>query len=56
MRVDNTITEQELDAGSQQLFQGVGQDSMEFEPDLAVDGLTESIISRFMRLIIFRSS
>ncbi len=56
MRLDNTITEQDLDAGSKQLFQGNGKDSMDFEQDLAVDGLSESILSKFIRLITFRNS
>ena len=29
---------------------------MDFKPDLAVDGLSESILSRFIRLITFRNS
>ena len=56
MGLDNTITEQDLDAGCRQLFQGNGNDSMDFEPDLAVDGLSESILARFIRLFTFRRS
>ncbi len=56
MSLDNTVTKQQLDAGSRHFFQGEGKDSTEFEPDLTVDGLSESIISRFIRLIRFRSS
>ena len=54
MSLDNTVTEQQLDAGSRHLLQG--KDSMDFEPDLTVDGLSESFISRFIRLITFRNS
>ena len=56
MSLDSTITEQDLDATSQQLFQGFSSDENDLEPDLAVDGLSESIISRFIRLITFSRS
>jgi hypothetical protein len=56
MSLDSTITEQDLDATSQQIFQGFRNDNKELEPDLAVDGLSESIISRFIRLITFGRS
>ena len=56
MGLENTIAEQDMDAASQQFVQGFRSDSKEFQPDLAVDGLSESIISRFLRLITFRSS
>ncbi len=56
MGLENTITEQDLDAASRQFVQGFRQDNTEFEPDLAVDGLSESIISKFIRLISFRRS
>ncbi len=53
MGLENTVTEQDLDAAPQQFVQGFRKDNKEFEPDLAVDGLSESIISRFIRLITF---
>ena len=56
MGLQNTTTEQDMDPASQQFVQGFRNDSTEFEPDLAVDGLSESIISRFIRLIAFRRS
>ena len=56
MSLDSTTTEQDLDATSQQLFQGFSSDNRNLEPDLAVDGLSESLISRFVRLITFRRS
>ena len=56
MSLDNTITEQDLDATSQQLFQGFPNDNKDIEPDLGVDGLSESILSRFIRLITFNRS
>ncbi len=56
MSLDSTTTEQDLDATSQQHFQGLSSDNKNLEPDLAVDGLSESLISRFVRLITFRRS
>ena len=56
MGLENTITELDLDPATQQFIQGLRNDSGEFEPDLAVDGLSESVISRFVRLIAFRRS
>ncbi len=56
MGLENTITEQDLDAPSKQFVQGFRQDQIDIEPDLAVDGLSESIISKLIRLITFRRS
>ncbi len=50
MAFDSTVTEQELDANSQQFVQGFRDDSGYSEPDLAVDGLSESILSRIIGL------
>ena len=54
MALENTITETDLDAASRLFIQGIRQEQCDTEPDLAVDGLSESIISRFVRLITFR--
>ena len=51
MAFENTITEKDLDANSQHLVQGFRADKQDFEPDLAVDGLTDSIFSRLLGLI-----
>ena len=56
MGLENTITEQDLDAASKQFVQGFRQDSNDMEPDLAVDGLSESIIAKLIRLITFQRS
>lgn len=56
MRLENTIIEQDLDAASQQFVQGSRDDNKDTEPDLAVDGLSDSIISRLFRLVTFRQS
>ena len=50
MAFENTITEQDLDANSQRFVQGLRADSYDTEPDLVVDGLSESILSRLMGL------
>lgn len=54
--LENTNTEEDLDEASKQFVQGFRQDQIDIEPDLAVDGLSESIISKLIRLITFRRS
>ncbi len=56
MSVENTITEHDVDAPAQQGVQGVRSNYKELEPDLAVDGLSDSILCRFIRLITFDRS
>ena len=50
MAFENTITEQNMDANSQQFVQGLRGDLGDIEPDLSVDGLSESILSRILGL------
>jgi hypothetical protein len=50
MAFENTITEKDLDANSQHFVQGFRTDGHDAEPDLAVDGLSESILSRLLGL------
>ena len=50
MAFDNTITEQELDPGTQQYLQGLGRDAGLQEPDLDVDGLSGGIFARILGL------
>lgn len=50
MAFENTITENDLDANSQHLVQGFRADNYDSEPDLAVDGLSDSILSRLLSL------
>lgn len=50
MAFENTITEKDLDASSQYFVQGLRADNDDYEPDLAVDGLSESILSRLIAL------
>lgn len=51
MALENTITEQDMDAASQALIRGCRTESADHEPDLAVDGMTDSIFSRLLNLI-----
>ncbi len=50
MAFENTITENDLDANSQNFVQGLRADNLDIEPDLTVDGLSESILSRLLGL------
>jgi len=50
MAFESTITEQDMDVSSQQFVQGLRSDSVDIEPDLSVDGLSESILSRIVGL------
>jgi len=56
MGLENTITEQDMDATSRQFVQGFRKDKQDLEPDLAVDGLSDSILSRLIRILSFRST
>ncbi len=50
MAFENTITENDLDANSQHFVQGLRGDYPDTDPDLAVDGLTDSVLSRLLGL------
>ncbi len=50
MAFENTITEQDMDAQTQQFVQGLRGSAHDREPDLSVDGLSESILSRIFGL------
>jgi hypothetical protein len=50
MAFDNTITEVDLDTDSQVIVEGLDFDSRDGEADLAVDGMSESILSRLLGL------
>ena len=50
MGLDNTITEQDMDAQSQQFVQALRGDLGDSEPDLAVDGMSDSLLSRLLGL------
>ena len=50
MAFDATMTEVEMDAEAQQMIQKLRDGNHEFEPDLEVDGMTPSILSRLINL------
>ena len=50
MAFEDTPTEEDLDAGVQQFVQGLCREIGDSEPDLAVDGLSESILAKFIGL------
>lgn len=50
MALENTITEQDMDAASRQFVQGFRNNKAASDPDLDVDGLSESLLSRLIRL------
>ena len=54
MGLENTMTEQDMDFASQQFVQGFR--SGDHEPDLTVDGLSESFLARLIRILTFRRS
>jgi len=54
MGLENTTTEHDMDAASQQLVQSLRNNNNEPEPDLSVDGLSESIIGKLFRILTFR--
>ena len=50
MAFDNTITHVDLDDETQVFVEGLDFDSRGGDPDLAVDGMSESILSRLLGL------
>ncbi|MDX1498354.1 MAG: hypothetical protein R3176_00555 [Woeseiaceae bacterium] len=50
MAFDSTITEHDLDNASRNFVMGLGAENEEYEPDLAVDGLSDSFVSRLLGL------
>ena len=51
MAFETTITEQDLDANTQQFVQGLRGESGDYEPDLSVDGLSGGFFSRLLGLL-----
>lgn len=50
---DSTITEHDMDAASRLTAQNMANFGPESEPDLDVDGLSDSITARFKRFLAF---
>ena len=51
MAFDTSITEQDMDPASQNFVRGLRGEVRDIEPDLAVDGLSDSLLSRLLRLL-----
>lgn len=49
MAFDTTVTENDLDSTSKGFVQNL-RNNPDFEPDLSVDGLSESLLSRILGL------
>lgn len=56
MAFENTITEKDLDPAAKSFVQGLSGELPDFEPDLTVDGLSESLLSRILGLFSRRRS
>lgn len=53
--MESTITEDDLDPTSARLVHGFREDAADAEPDLAVDGLSESLLTRLLSRLSVRS-
>ena len=51
MPFDSTATEREFDQASQSFVKKLRTDVRDMEPDLSVDGLSDSILARIFRLL-----
>ena len=51
--LDNTTTEYDMDPASQKFVQNF-RESSDTEPDLDIDGLSESILAKLIRLVTFQ--
>lgn len=50
MSFENTVTEHDLEATTPAFAPARSRDSSDFEPDLDVDGLSNSVLSRLLGL------
>ncbi len=50
MAFESTITEHDMDPAAQKFVQGLRAENTDFEPDLSVDGMSDSILSRLLGL------
>jgi len=53
---DNTITVQDMDASARRFLQGFPVGGRDIEPDLDIDGLSDSFVARIMRFFSFGRS
>lgn len=54
--MDSTITDEDLDAASARIWQSFREDARDAEPDLSIDGLAESFLTRLVRHLTVRRS
>jgi hypothetical protein len=47
------MTEHDMDATTKQFVDSFSSESATFEPDLSVDGLSDSLVSRLIRIFSF---
>jgi hypothetical protein len=52
--LDRTITDEDLDTASARIWQGFREEARDAEPDLSVDGLSESLLVRVVRHLTVR--
>jgi len=50
MAFESTVTEHDMDPAAQKFVQELRAENTDFEPDLSVDGMSESILSRLLGL------
>lgn len=50
---ESTITEQDMDANARQFVQKMKKNGLDREPDLDIDGLSDSIAARLKRFLAF---
>jgi len=50
MAFESTITEHDMDPAAQNFVKGLRGENPDSEPDLVVDGMSESILSRILGL------
>ena len=50
MAFESTITEHDMDPAAQKFVQGLRGENTDIEPDLDVDGMSPSILSRILGL------
>jgi len=51
--MDSTIVDEELDADSRYFVENIANPDREYGPDLDVDGLSDTLTTRFRRLFDF---
>ena len=53
--MENTMTEHDMDPAAQQAVQGF-RNHQDSEPDLSIDGFSESLVGKLLRVLSLRRS